>query len=402
MPSNRNTSADDSQIFDVAIVGQGLVGASLALLLDATGIRAVQVEARSFSAPSAAWGERFLALNACSVHSLQQLGALPDRGSCGQIESIHISRAGEFAQAKISAHQAGLSELGLVVPARLLALQLEQNLAATKHLHRINPASVTALAQHSDYVELELDHGQRTLRAEVVVGSDGSESTVRQLLGIATKNLDESAADARSAALVFNIKTERAHQGMAFERFTDAGPIALLPLPEQRMGAVWTLPLARAQALANDEPALKSAFQAAFGYRLGRILQMGPATLWPLHRLASIKTVQGRAVLVGNAAQTIHPIGAQGFNLGLRDAVALAQCLQQSRTPETLQAYDAMRKADRSATVQFSENLLRATRNASLPARMLRGAALQMLANAPFLQRDLIRFGLGFTRGQSV
>jgi 2-octaprenyl-6-methoxyphenol hydroxylase len=246
---------------------------------------------------------------------------------------------------------------------------------------------------------------QTQTRTSLVIGADGSDSSVRALMP--RTSADDDHFDYASSAISFNVLAEYEHAGCAFERFTDVGPIALLPLPNRRMGAIWTLPKVQAeQAISASENDFLARFQTAFGYRLGRFSALGKRSLWPLQRLRAQPDIAARCVLIGNAAQTIHPLGAQGFNLGLRDALALAaevyalidKLADANAVHKALQQFSDARRADRDTTLRFSDSTLVATQNATGLAKLTRGLTLLALDTAPLAKRTLTRFGLGFVR----
>lgn len=400
---------------DIAIIGGGLVGASVALALTRQNhtrpLTVVQFEAQAAttmqSAPAGGKDERHLALNACSWQTLRDFGVPLTEARCRAIEAVHISSRGDFGRVLLRAREQRLREFGRLVPASHLREALEsaqEQRVAEGRLARRFAKCLTGLQAGEQGVDLQF--GAEAVRANVVIGADGTESSVRRLMLDALGQSDSvERLDYQASALSFNVNAEIAHQGCAFERFTDAGPIALLPLPGQRVGVVWTLPAAQAHALALvGELEFLDAFQAAFGYRLGRFSQLSPRTLWPLHCVRAQCDVSERIVLIGNAAQTIHPLGAQGFNLGLRDAVALARTLSELASFEArllgpaLHSFSQARRADREQTRQFSDGGLVATQNTTAFARMARSLAFTALDSLPLLKHGLSRFGLGFKR----
>jgi 2-octaprenyl-6-methoxyphenol hydroxylase len=396
---------------DVAVVGGGLVGASFVLALarlDASKrLRVQQFEANAQAGDAQSGSdERHLALNAYSWQTLQQLGVDFDATRCSAIRRIHISSRGSFGRVLLDAEQEGVTEFGRLVPASHLRACLEQALqrCPSDWLNRLFSARVQQLEIDAESAQLTLAD-QTQMRASIIVGADGSESSVRTLMPRTTAQDDHF--DYASSAISFNVLAEYEHAGCAFERFTEHGPIALLPLPNRRMGAIWTLPKAQAeQAVSAGESDFLAQFQSAFGYRLGRFSALGRRSLWPLQRLRAQPDVAARCVLIGNAAQTIHPLGAQGFNLGLRDALALAaevyaligKLNDASAVQSALQHFSATRRADREATLRFSDSTLIATQNATGLAKLTRGLTLLALDTTPLAKRTLTRFGLGFVR----
>jgi 2-octaprenyl-6-methoxyphenol hydroxylase len=396
--------------YDVVVVGGGLVGASALIALaahpGASALRVAQIEANPAFATAAVSDERHLALNAFSWQTLLALGValVPER--CAPIQRVHISSQGDFGRVLLDAQQEGVPEFGRLVPASHLREALEARLSSVPlTLTRLSQTQLVALDQRAEHVVLTLQNGDATreIHASYVVGADGTESTVRTALerpaSLAGAVDTNDAFDYHASALSFNLKPDYAHDGVAYERFTEHGPIALLPLPKGRMGVIWTLPSAAAAAM-RSAPAAEflAAFQAAFGYRLGRFSGLSACTLWPLRRFRAHPDAYARAVLIGNAAQTIHPLGAQGFNLGLRDALALAEVLANAQQAIDFAAFSAARAADRANTLRFSDSGLVATQSTAWLARMARSVAFTALDTAPLAKRTLTRFGLGFVR----
>ncbi|MDE2314925.1 MAG: FAD-dependent monooxygenase, partial [Xanthomonadaceae bacterium] len=202
---------------------------------------------------------------------------------------------------------------------------------------------------------------------------------------------------------VATVKPERAHANRAFERFSDQGPVALLPLAQGRCGLVLTAPTEHADAVAAmDDDAFIALAQQRFGWRLGRLGRAGRRHPYAIRRVAARQLVGPRAVLVGNAAQTVHPIGAQGFNLGLRDALTLAELVAAAEDPGApglLEHYAARRAPDREGTMAMSHGLVRLAcleQPLLVPLRSLALLAHDRLAP---LQERLARHGMGF-RGE--
>jgi 2-octaprenyl-6-methoxyphenol hydroxylase len=384
---------------DVLIVGGGLTGCALALALRDSALQVALVETHAPQNSSASFDERHLGLAEVSVQALQRLGVWARiTEAVGAISAIHVSSQAEFGHSYLRAQEHGVSRFGVTCPARALGAALNDAVNALPGLHLLRPATLLSLRQDEQMHQLSLESAgeQIEIRARLVVGADGSNSRIRELMQIPVH-----ISDTGQVAIVSNVASERAHSGMAFERFTRNGPIALLPLPGGRSGVVWTQSADSAAIhMAMDDETFLDELQGQFGYRLGRLTRLGRRASHALVRHTSERTHAARVALIGNAAQTLHPIAAQGFNLGLRDALCLAQTIHDAADPgaaNLLDTYAVSRAQDRARTRQFSEGLLGLTTNPALgPLRSLGMLALDAIKP---LRARLVHFGMGYGRG---
>ncbi len=392
-----------SDLHDVVIVGGGLVGASLAIALDRLGLDVALVEATPAGALPAVFDQRNLSFAAATVNALTALGVMQRLESApGPIRRIHVSRAGDFGRVLLDAGDYGRDAFGQVVVARDFGHALEARLGDLQRLARYRPATFVGLGDCVDgrrQVRIADAAGERSLRARLVVGADGTRSAVRQALGI-----DASEHDYLQTLLVARVRAARAPDGTAWERFTDTGPTALLPRGDRHYGLVHGVARAEAEAvMALDDAAWLARVQAVLGWRAGRLLESGPRSAYPLVQVLARQLVGERALLLGNAAQTIHPLGAQGFNLGLRDALTLAELIGDAAcdpgADDLLRAYVQRRAPDREQTLAFSDGLARLTGNPAPLLRPLRSLGLVAAAQAAPLQSFLVGGAMGF-RGQ--
>lgn len=384
---------------DVAIVGGGLVGSSLAIALDRAGVDVALIEATPAGGLPAVFDERNLSFAEATVNALTALGVLQGlQAPAAPIRHIHVSRTGDFGRVRLDARAHGRDAFGQVVVARDFGQALEARLARTTHVTRYRPARFLGLGDadaNARHIRILDDGVERTIAARLLVGADGTHSAVRQDLRI-----DAAETDYAQALFVARVRAERAPDGTAYERFGDDGPTAVLPRGDRHFGVVHAVPAAdadRVQAL--DTPAFLDRLQRAFGWRVGRFLEAGDRSRYPAIGLRAQALVAQRAVLVGNAAQTLHPIGAQGFNLGLRDALTLAELIAGQDDPGAdalLEAHAVRRSEDRERTIAFSDGLARMTANAGSLLRPLRSLGLLAADRSALLQGWLVGGAMGY------
>ncbi|MGX5730669.1 2-octaprenyl-6-methoxyphenyl hydroxylase [Pseudoxanthomonas beigongshangi] len=389
-----------TQRHDVVIVGGGLVGASLAIALDRLGIDTGLVDAAPPTAMPPVFDQRNLSFAAATVNALTTLGVMQKlHAPAGPIRRIHISRQGDFGRVRLDAADYGRESFGQVVVARDFGEALEARLGELRHVTRYRPARFIALEEGSaDARRLRLagETGEQSLEARLLVAADGTRSQLRDALDIGVREHDYG-----QTLFVARVRAEHAPDGTAYERFTAAGPTALLPRGDRHFGAIHGVPTAAAGAVAAlDEAGWLARLQAAFGWRIGRFLASGERSAYPISRVVAERLTAPRAVLMGNAAQTLHPIGAQGFNLGLRDALTLAELLEAGGTDpgadSLLRAYAQRRAEDRERTLAFSDGLARLTANSAPMLRPLRSLGLAAVDLSPTLQAFLVGGAMGF------
>ena len=384
---------------DVLIVGGGLVGASLAIALDRLGLDVGLVEATPAGVMPAVFDQRNLSFAGATVNALTALGVMAKlRAPTGPIRRIHVSRQGDFGRTKLEAADYGRDAFGQVVVARDFGEALEARLSELRGLTRYRPARFVGLGGTegaSRGIRIADGQGERELSARLLVAADGTRSGMREALGIAS-----SEHDYQQTLFVARMRAERAPDGTAYERFGEHGPTALLPRGDRYFGVVHGVARTRADEVAAlDDMAWIGRIQQAFGWRVGRFLSTDERSAYPIVKVVAERTVASRAVLLGNAAQTIHPIGAQGFNLGLRDALTLAELIERAEdpgAPALLDLYAQRRQEDRRRTLEFSDGLARVTGNASPLLRPLRSIGLLAADNSVALQSMLVGGAMGF------
>lgn len=384
---------------DVLIVGGGLVGASLAIALDRLGLDVGLVEATPAGVMPAVFDQRNLSFASATINALTALGVMEKlRTPTGPIRRIHVSRQGDFGRTRLEAANYDREAFGQVVVARDFGEALETRLGELRGLTRYRPARFIGLGTaEGDLRGLRIadENGERELRARLLVATDGTRSSLREALGIGTEEHDY-----QHTLFVARMRAERAPDGSAYERFGEHGPTAVLPRGDRHFGVVHGVHReVAAEVAALDEAGWLARIQAAFGWRVGRFLASGERSAYPIIKVVAQRTIASRAVLLGNAAQTLHPIGAQGFNLGLRDALTLAELIEQGQDPGAaalLDSYVEQRAEDRRQTLAFSDGLARITGNPSALLRPLRSLGLLAADHGGALQSMLVGGAMGF------
>ncbi|HEY6483175.1 MAG TPA: 2-octaprenyl-6-methoxyphenyl hydroxylase [Steroidobacteraceae bacterium] len=396
-----------SQEVDVAIIGGGMVGASLALALRGTAVRTLLIEgAATGSAEQSSFDARTTALGNASRRIFEGLG-IWDRlvGEAAAIRAIHISDAGRFGFARLHAAEHGIEAFGYVVPNRAIGAalwdELRDELAAATNVLVRTPARAAALQITPDQVSFTLTNLAEPAQiervtAKLVVAADGAHSVVRSAAAIAV-----DVHDYDQTAIVANVAAAQAHDGTAYERFTSTGPVAVLPLRDGSYGVIWTCTPERAREVLNcDDRAFLCALQERFGWRAGRFVRAGTRAAYPLKLMRATTTVGVRTVLIGNAAQALHPVAGQGFNLGLRDAAMLAEVLAcrdaEPGSAQSLQQFARWRAADRRGVVGFTDGLVRLFGDTRPALAFARNLGLLLFDLAPPAKAALARLSAGF------
>jgi len=385
---------------DVAIVGGGMVGASFALALRATRLRVMLIEGvppDSDTQPS--FDERTTALGNGSRQIFESLGVWQHMAAeSAPIRSIHVSEAGRFGVAHLDAREQGVPAFGYVVPNRVIGRALWQELRRSPNLSLAVPAQLKGAVVRDDGVVLDVAgaEGTERIRAAVAVAADGAGSVLRASAGI-----EATIEDYEQVAIVVNASTERPHAGEAFERFTASGPLAVLPTVGGGYTVVWAVrPEKAAELVALNEDDFAAELLEAFGWRAGRWTRIGRRNTYPLALSRAQETVEGRVVLIGNAAQALHPVAGQGFNLGLRDAATLAEMLAgaaaSSDFTELLARFSAWRAEDRQGVTRFTDGLVKLF-GSDLPGLgLVRNFGLLLFDLSPAAKRALSRVSWGF------
>ena len=388
--------------FDVVIVGGGLVGGSLASALRELPLRVALIESapvRASNQPSP--DERVIALSLGSRRIFGGLGAWPAIAPVAEpILSVHVSDRGHCGFSRLDRREEGVEAFGYVTPARAMDLALQESLEQAPNIQTLRPARLLDHRVRSDGVELDIQVGgeRRHVTTRLLVAADGGDSSVRERLGL---QVDEH--DYGQDAVITTVLAERPHPGRAFERFTDTGPLAMLPMPGGRYSVVWTCrPTETTGLLSLTDADFVARLQARFGWRLGRLSAPSRRQAHPLKLKLVRETIHERLVLIGNAAHTLHPVAGQGFNLGLRDVAALAEALGEAArhgrdagASSTLADYARWRGRDQADTARLTDTLARLFVVPWRPVRIARNLGLLGLDLLPAARHRLARRFMG-------
>lgn len=364
-----------------------MVGSSLALALAPLGLRVAMIEpVPRLAATQPSFDDRSTALS----RSTQRMYEAMDLWSAivaaaTPISKIHVSDKGRFGFSHIDADEQGVEALGYVVINRVFGAVLQAALTDVENLDVLCPARIVKakLSPDQAVVTIETDDDKpRDLTCELLVAADGANSAVREMIGITAK---QTAYGQR--AIIGNLQPERPLNNCAYERFTDSGPLALLPVADQRAAFVWNVAEHDAErVLALDDHEFIAEIQQAFGYRLGAFSRVGKRASYALVLSKAYRLTAQRAVLVGNAAHGLHPAAAQGLNLGLRDVAALCDCIADARNavadsvdigdPSVLERYATWRRSDQKKLLGFTDGIVRLFGHSSRPVRLLRNIGM--------------------------
>ncbi|EFL91910.1 2-octaprenyl-6-methoxyphenol hydroxylase, FAD/NAD(P)-binding [Candidatus Regiella insecticola LSR1] len=382
----------------IIIVGAGMAGATLALAISSLSHGKIPIALVETLSPDntshPGFDARTIALTQGACQQLTDLGIWPTLVDCATaITHIQVSDRGHAGLVNLSAEDYGIAALGQVVELPEMGKRLFSLLAQAPCVSLFCPAKVVEVTRTEKTARVTLDNGQQ-LTGKLLVAADGSGS----LLGRAC-HIQWQQQDYQQIAVVANIMTEKKPVGWAFERFTCSGPLALLPMSQQRCSLVWCHNERDREQVGNwSDSRFLSELQQAFGWRLGKILQVGKRYSHPLHLLTASRHISHRVALVGNAAQTLHPIAAQGFNLALRDVIALSnsivQAVQAGVDPgeyRVLSEYESGRRHDQQATIKATDGLIRLFANNDFPLVIGRNLSLLAMAQIPCMRHAFIR-----------
>jgi len=392
--------------FDLIIIGGGLAGASLACALKHSSLKIAVVEAYPLNTDSQpSYDDRTIALSYGSRCIFESMGLWSSLQTCAEaIDTIHISDRGHFGVTRLTKEQEDVEALGYVLENRSVGLKLYAEMEAVKNISLFCPATLTSLQQSETQVsvEIQVDSQPQTLTAKLLVAADGNNSQVKKLLAIGT-----SQKNYQQVALITNVTPGKKHNNVAYERFTDTGPLAFLPMQKNRCSVVWTLTEQQADYLyALDEKDFLQQLQQRFGYRLGQFKKVGVRQKYPLFLQSATQMVHGRVALLGNAAHSVHPVAGQGFNLALRDIALLSELVvDKQRAGEDigattmLQSYANQREEDINRVYRFTDALVKTFSNNITAVAHMRSLSLLIVDVLPDIKHRLAIQSMGLNAG---
>jgi 2-octaprenyl-6-methoxyphenol hydroxylase len=391
---------------DIAIIGGGLVGLCAALVLQHSKRKVTIIEAANLEQVQAdGLNARSIALSASSVQIFRALGIWPHiEAQAAPIRHIHISSRGRWGVTRLQASEYQLDALGYVIESQVLGRSLLDAVGASSNIKLQQNAEFESITQDTA-VNIGYRKNKRLTRLEArfALIADGAHSAARAALGIGHQTLDYG-----QAVVISNLEVSKPETDTAYERFTPQGPLAMLPLGGKRYACVWTLaPQTAAAASAQDDADFGAALQDCFGFRLGLIERVGKRFSIPIQRTSADALQCGRCLLVGNAANALHPVAGQSFNLSLRDIACLYELLT-DRSPEVLEAdkfgalaqeYEMLRLREQRQVIRYGDGLVTLFSNELPLFDHLRAAGLSLLDLIPALKAQAALAGMGMTFG---
>jgi len=387
--------------YDLVIVGGGIVGLTLSAALKNSGLNILLIEAKPLSA-AVTKGQAY-AIHILSARIFQGIGIWPEiQPHIAHYSQVRLSDADYPDILTFKTTDLQTTELGYVAEHKALLYPLQKFVQACTNVTYLCPAEVvnTRYQQDKVIVDMQVAGEQRQIRSKLVVAADGARSPIRQAAGIKTKGWKYW----QSCIVVF-VKPEKPHYNIAYERFWESGPFAILPLPGNICRIVWTAPHAEAQALCNlDDQSFLTELSQRFGQQMGKLELLGERFIFQVQLMHSDRYVLPRLALVGDAAHNCHPVGGQGLNLGIRDAAALAQVIQTAHrngedigSLKMLKRYERWRRVENLTILGLTDLLDRTFSNNFLPIVIFRRLGLGILARIPMIKIFLLKLMTGLT-----
>ncbi len=396
-------SSDTLKKVDVIIAGGGVVGLSAALAIAKhTELKIAVVEAfapndnndevNDTSTIHPSFDARVVALAKQSYLQLKDFGVDMDSVDLCPIQHIHVSDRGHLGQVKLKNQDA----MGYVVALEHLGRQLQKQIKQFKNIDLYQPDKITSISQSQSSISCQCE--TVNLQASLLLIAEGAQSNTKSLL-----NISNQVEDYHQTAIIANVEAQRAHHNQAFERFTSQGPLALLPMNGgngKRLSMVWTLDSEQSvDVLQLSERTFLNKLQTLFSDKLGKFVACSERVSYPLKLVTAKDFIHHRTICLGNAAQSLHPIAGQGFNLGVRDIEALMQTLTEGQHAlgsfKHLNQYKALRKADKQSVIRATDGLVSVFSNQYLPFVIARNLGLLGLNHASSLKQQFVNFAMG-------
>ncbi len=389
---------------DIVIVGGGLVGLSAALALQHPDRHISVIESSALAQKAVTGlGARSIALSYASMQIFKALGLSRDiKTAASPINTIHISSQGEWGVTRLQACDYDLEAMGYVIESAKLGTLLLDRVKRSKSIS-LNTRAEFESAHFGDQVKLSYrcQDQLQEMDASLVLIADGTQSKTRSSLGIEHRTVDYA-----QAAIITNVEVSKPGSGIAYERFTQSGPLAMLPLGRNRYACVWTQnPDIIRELMQLDDEQFTASLQRSFGYRLGFIDRTGPRYDFPLVRTEALGLVKDRCLLIGNAANTLHPVAGQGLNLALRDVASLTHLLEDvtlrsldgQSINQLLDDYESLRVAEQRQVVRLGDGIVSLFSNDLPVLKQIRAGALALLDIVPPLKAEVAMSGMGFS-----
>jgi len=398
----------ENDTYDVIIAGGGMIGTSLALALAPLRLRVAVVEpVQRGDRAQPSFDDRSTALSRSTQRMFQAMGLWADvEAASTPIRRIHVSDKGRFGFSRIDASEQNVEALGYVVINRVLGDVLHARRHQIAGLDWISPARIVSVSATSEGRSVTVDGEDSSMRlgCKLLIAADGANSAVRDMLGISA-----SCSDYRQKAVIGNLLPGKPADNVAYERFTPSGPLAMLPIADDRVAFVWILEDSAAErAMLLDDAEFTRQLRDAFGSRLGDFSRIGRRAMYPLSLTRAQALTVSRGVLVGNAAHGLHPVAAQGFNLGMRDVAALCDCLLDAQLQgkdgnerfdpgdaAILESYTEWRRSDQRKLVGFTDGLVRLFGDPRNPVALLRNVGMLGFDLIPGVRRLFARHTMG-------
>lgn len=393
-----------SDHYDIVIIGGGLVGLSLALALEGTEKRIAVIEAQAPRNFQHHFDTRSIALSYTSQQFFKSLGCWDVLENHTQaIKTIHVSDKGYFAATRLCSSEVNAEALGYVVPLDHIIEALIKKVCEASWVSYFSPYRIDSLIQANDTHSLTTlslinvnDQTTRVWTTNLLIAADGNRSSIENFISIDRREIHYN-----QVATVANIGLARDHNAIAHERFTKSGPIALLPMTQQRANLVWVTSAEESSRMSTlTENEFLSDLQDAFGYRLGRFIQSGKRQQFPLILSQCTKPFTNSILMLGNAMHTLHPVAGQGFNLCVREVAHLAQSINSHRDNlhDAVLAFLDITHTDQTKTIELTNTLVNIFSTDITPLTIMRGLGVLALDTNPLIKKTFIQTAMGFRK----